>query len=422
MSFFFGTKGANNNAEIPVIMYHSVSDDQRWLWGHLSCPVDVFEDQMCALACGGFKTITLQDLYSHFAHRTSLPDNPVVLTFDDGYLDTWVNVYPILERYGLRGTVFVNPEFVDPRDFCHRNLNNVWKGQAERSVSKVRGYVSWPELAVMDRSGVLDVQSHALTHTWYFCDDAIIDFHRPGDGYPWLGWNARPERKYLWLDEDQSDFVPYGFPVYTHGKSLIVKRFLPDARFSEFMAKQVENRGGAEFFGREGWSEMLQALAGEYRSHHELRGFWESDEEYQDRVRHELSASKEILESKLRKTVSFVCWPGGGYNSLTERTAMQVGHRSMLYAPGKLAQPRQDAMHTPRWGVPTLGRRGTNALYCNGRYLVHALRCRQGRVFSCLVRKLLSRYHAARFSLSRKGQQVRARRAMDGTRSRIDRG
>ena len=38
----------------------------------------------------------------------------IVLTFDDGYLDNWVFAYPLLEKYNLRGTIFVNPEFVDP--------------------------------------------------------------------------------------------------------------------------------------------------------------------------------------------------------------------------------------------------------------------------------------------------------------------
>ena len=46
----------------------------------------------------------------------------------------------------------------------------------------------------------MDIQSDTMTHTWHFCGDEIIDFHHPGNNkYPWLFWNARPERKSFYL-------------------------------------------------------------------------------------------------------------------------------------------------------------------------------------------------------------------------------
>ena len=44
-----------------------------------------------------------------------MPEKPVVLTFDDGYADTYSIVYPIMKEYGFPATVFINPGDVGTR-------------------------------------------------------------------------------------------------------------------------------------------------------------------------------------------------------------------------------------------------------------------------------------------------------------------
>jgi hypothetical protein len=399
----------NHRRNVPVLMYHSVSDNQQWLWGNLSCPVSVFEDHVSALVSSGFTSISLQDLYDHMEHGAPLPPNPVVLTFDDGYLDNWVYAFPILKRYGCKGTVLVNPDFVDPRDTCRPNLDDVAAGRIAALDLDATGFLSWTELSAMESSGVLDVQSHTMTHTWYFSDDRVVDFHHPQDKYPWLAWNARPERKHLWLDEDQSSFVPFGTPVYAYRESLIARRYFPDPRLADFSTQQVKERGDTIFFREKGWRDMLREWSLQYRSRHQLEGDWESEKEYEARVRYELGASKEIIEARLRKKVNFVCWPGGEYNNITEHIAQEVGYLSMIYAPGGAPQPRQDSSHTPRLAVPTLRRGKTRTPYRSGHYLVYMLRCRQGRSLYCLGCKLLSGYDIPLFRIEQVIDSVKKR-------------
>ena len=43
----------------------------------------------------------------------NIPEKSIVLTFDDGYADIWIYAYPLLKKYGMCGTVFINPDFVD---------------------------------------------------------------------------------------------------------------------------------------------------------------------------------------------------------------------------------------------------------------------------------------------------------------------
>ncbi len=91
------------HVNVPVIMYHSIGQNNPdWLWNHLITPVNLFEAQIKLLFKKGFNSIRLQELYNHMKYNNKLPDNPIVLTFDDGYLDNWVYAFPILKKYGER--------------------------------------------------------------------------------------------------------------------------------------------------------------------------------------------------------------------------------------------------------------------------------------------------------------------------------
>ena len=55
---------------------------------------------------------------------------------------------------------------------------------------------------------------------------------------------------------------------------------------------------------------------------------YETASERCERIREELSTSKQILEDGLNKQVDFICWPGGGYESETLEIAREVGYKA----------------------------------------------------------------------------------------------
>ena len=94
---------------VPVLNYHQINDrDENALTVH----TDQFEAQMKYLADNGFHTITPAEMFDAWENGTELPDKPVVLTFDDGYVDNYRNAYPILEKYHLKGTIFLISDYV----------------------------------------------------------------------------------------------------------------------------------------------------------------------------------------------------------------------------------------------------------------------------------------------------------------------
>jgi peptidoglycan/xylan/chitin deacetylase (PgdA/CDA1 family) len=69
-------------------------------------PPDVFERQLDWLQAH-YVLVGLPELEAAVAGTVRLPENAAHLTFDDGFVDHFTTVFPILRRRGLSGTFFV---------------------------------------------------------------------------------------------------------------------------------------------------------------------------------------------------------------------------------------------------------------------------------------------------------------------------
>jgi len=379
---------------VPVVMYHSIADvKETWPFRHLSCPVYIFESHLKALKWAKFHTISLQKLYEYMATGKEVPSRSVVLTFDDGYLDNWVYAYPLLKRYGLHGTIFVNIDFVDPSESLRPNLGDVWGGRASLKDLPTSGFLSWQELREMDSSGIMNIQSHGMSHTWYFSSPEIMDYHHPGDPYPWLAWNSHPERKHLWMTEDQQTFVPWGTPVYKHEKSLATRRYFPDENLNATLEEYVKSQHGEMLFQKPEWRQRLEKISDEYRKKNGDYGYFESDSEYMARLHHELADSKKIIETQLGKTVNFLCWPGGGYNDTSLKISKEVGYLASTLASSYQGTKRNQFGEDPsRWiriSPPNFRWNDTRVEYKGGLHLICLLNSVRGsRLFTVLLKAL----------------------------------
>ena len=259
---------------VPVLMYHSVGfPDKSWIYSHLTSPLKEFESQIKTLKEAGFTTITLGDLYEYRTKNKKIPKKSIVLTFDDGYLDNWIYVYPILKKYGYQGTIFISPEFVDPSKETRQNISSL-KNELFKEKSKLMklGFLSWNEMRIMEEENVMDIQSHTMTHTFYPISSKIIDYRQSksigkSDRYVWMDWNKYPDKKYNYFNENFPDSS--GEPVYEFREALIARRYFPDS------------------------------------------GRYETMEEYEQRLRYEIVESKKVVERALHKRVDFLCWPRG---------------------------------------------------------------------------------------------------------------
>lgn len=320
-----------NTRIVPALMFHSVGlQDHAWAWSYISESLEQFEGKIVRLAKAGYRAVFWEELYEYMAGRRHLPGNSILLTFDDGYLDNWVYVYPILRKYGMKGTIFVSPDFVDPGTEVRPNLDDARAGRCAGSELQVPGFLNWAEMRAMEASGVMDVQSHAMTHTWYFTQSEIVGFHRPHavTPYPWLFWNARPERKPYYLNEDQQGYLPWGYPIFANQKSLVARQFFPDETAVDRVTGFVAERGGRRFFDDAEWEAKLRQWIDEAFGKGGLPGTFESEEARMVRITEEVRSSKELIERNLGKAVQFICWPGGANDEAVHKIAREVGYKS----------------------------------------------------------------------------------------------
>ena len=311
----------------PVIMYHSVRHrpSSSWVYRHLTLEVPYFIQHLEYLRRNHWAVVSLDEVIAHKRGEHRLPDRAVCLTFDDGYLDNWVFAYPLLARYGFKATVFVATDFVDPRSIVRPTLFDVWNGL--RSVGDLQsdGFMSWDELRDLQSSGVVSVESHTVSHTFLPSSDSVVDFHHPGDSYPWLSWNACPERKPFYMDAESADYAPYGTPVYPVAPALAGPDAEVPVELAALLIETVEKCGGTEFFASPNWRARLFGVCAAYSAgrHSVIR---ESVEEFHLRARRELADSKATIERELGKRVDYLCWPNGGWTDELHEMAVATGY------------------------------------------------------------------------------------------------
>lgn len=76
----------------------------------------LFQEHLEALAGQGFTPITLSALADFYEQGGALPPNPLLLTFDHGYLDTYLSADPLLREKGWRAAMFVKTSRMEERD------------------------------------------------------------------------------------------------------------------------------------------------------------------------------------------------------------------------------------------------------------------------------------------------------------------
>ena len=107
------------------LMYHSVY--KVGIPGIIS--TEEFEEQMKVIK--DKKTFKMEELKG-LGYK--LPENSVLVTFDDGYKNNYVEAFPILKKYGIKATIFLNTKYIGKNDF----------------------YLNWDQVREMYDSGLVD--------------------------------------------------------------------------------------------------------------------------------------------------------------------------------------------------------------------------------------------------------------------------
>ena len=165
---FFGPLARRRNIRsgdiaVSILMYHSVSNDVEtdihpYFW--INTSPEMFAEQMRFLKENDFRIISLSKavelLYGYRKKDSNI--KYVVITFDDGFRDFYLNAFPILRKYGFTATVFLPTNFIDNHSQkMHGKDHLSWDEVIElhnQGISFGSHTVSHPQLKFVDRDGV----------------------------------------------------------------------------------------------------------------------------------------------------------------------------------------------------------------------------------------------------------------------------
>lgn len=123
-------------------MYHHIGPEDGIDSARYYITPEVFARQMSFLLENGYHPLSLREVEDAFAQKKKLPDKPVLITMDDGWLDNYLYAFPILKEKNIPATIFITPGLIG----TGKNL------------------FSWEQMAGMHASGLVQFASHSHTH------------------------------------------------------------------------------------------------------------------------------------------------------------------------------------------------------------------------------------------------------------------
>lgn len=135
--------------EVPILMYHGITDQAK-LVNEYYIPSETFEEDLKYLHKHGYTTITMTELIDYVYDRTgkiTLPQNPVILTFDDGYLNNHTFGTPALQKYNMKAVIsIIGSASQEMSETRYKNIDSC--------------AVSWSQLQEMYNTGHWEIQNH----------------------------------------------------------------------------------------------------------------------------------------------------------------------------------------------------------------------------------------------------------------------
>lgn len=319
----------------PVLVYHSVSEDQGWLpWAdEIAIRPEDLERHLRFLKRRGFRFIAT-DEWLQRRSNDKLGRDDLIIHFDDGYLDNWVAAAPILQRLRIPATMFVSLDFMSPQTLLRPTLAMRDSGQVDPAAILWRGYMSWDEAQALDATGLVDIQPHGVDHARVPVSAHTVATLCPANWreHAWVQWRNMPGNKSDWWRHDAPPAIGYGSAVPESAPALSAPAWL---------------------------GERL-----------------EREDELAARVRSDLSRCVEAFQEQLRKTPRFFCWPENGAHSVSRRVAADLGYIATTGGTNEnRANDPPDVISRLHVGDRTLGLRNATADLI---YLYASIRCFQG--------------------------------------------
>ena len=243
----------------------------------MDCFVDEFEEHIKWIK--DKKTFKMEELKGL---NYTLPQNSILITFDDGYKNNYTLAFPILKKYNMKATIFLNTKFIE----------------------KDETYLNWDEIREMYESGLIDFQLHTHSHQLTVKDIEVLAFY-DNESSPYF----KRESYSLFFDgnyDEKKDAKKLnGLPVFKLRSKISIPGYKPKKNFVEKYRSIVELQ---ENKSEKEKKKFLNRLFKEKKDE-----FFDkiSEEQFKETVKFEILENKKIISEKLGKVPDCLAYPWG---------------------------------------------------------------------------------------------------------------
>ncbi len=143
---------SDKKIDVPILMYHSILRSSKGNEKYIISEA-AFEKDLKFLSENGYTTIFMQDLIDYVYSGKTLPEKPIVLTFDDGYFNNCAYVLPLLEKYNSKAVLSIIGYYTD-----------LYTKSPDEN--PLYSHVTWNDVNKMIKSGHMEIQNHSYNlHT-----------------------------------------------------------------------------------------------------------------------------------------------------------------------------------------------------------------------------------------------------------------
>ncbi len=147
----YAKESLNMDGVIPILMYHSISRQSgAAFFRPYAVPPERFAEQMAYLYNNGYTTLGVTQLIEA-RQKNHIPERCVVITFDDGFADFYVDALPVLKRYNQTASVYITTGYV--------GATSLWMQPDEGN----RPMLTWEQIKAIQEAGV-EIGAHSHTH------------------------------------------------------------------------------------------------------------------------------------------------------------------------------------------------------------------------------------------------------------------
>jgi peptidoglycan/xylan/chitin deacetylase (PgdA/CDA1 family) len=132
-------------ADVTILTYHDLGYEPG---NPMVITPELFDTHLTALTAAGYETVSLAQLMAFAEWGEPLPDKPLLITFDDGYLSNYELAFPLLQAHGMKAVIFAIG-------------HSAGRGTYKDTGIPIRPRFSWEQARAMEASGLVEVQSHS---------------------------------------------------------------------------------------------------------------------------------------------------------------------------------------------------------------------------------------------------------------------